>query len=84
MNNVLVRELNFPIEIEGVIVVDNNGDYNIYINSNLSDEKKKETLDHELRHLQCDHHYIDVPIVQAENEANQPTPISNEVLKRII
>lgn len=84
MNNVLVRELNFPIEIEGVIVVDNNGDYNIYINSNLSDEKKKETLDHELRHLQCDHHYTDVPIVQAENEANQPTPICNEVLKRII
>ena len=84
MNNVLVRELNFPIEIEGVIVVDSNGDYNIYINSLLSDEKKKETLDHELRHLQCDHHYTDVPIVQAENEANQPTPISNEVLQRII
>lgn len=84
MNNVLVRELNFPIEIEGVIVVDNNGDYNIYINSLLSDEKKKETLDHELRHLQCDHHYTDVPIAEAENEANQPTPISNEVLQRII
>lgn len=84
MNNVLIRELGFPIEIEGVIVVDNNGDYNIYINSNLSDEKKKETLDHELRHLQCDHHYTNVAISDAEAEANQPTPISNEVLQRII
>lgn len=84
MNNVFIRELNFPIEIEGVIVVDNNCDYNIYINSNLSEDKKKETLDHELRHLQCDHHYSDVSIAQAESEANQSTPIANEVINQII
>ena len=84
MNNVLIRELNFPVEIEGVVVIDDNGDYNIYINSNLSAEKKKETLDHELRHIQCDHHYSNVPIFEAESEANKPTPILNEVYTRII
>ena len=46
MNNVLIREMNFPIEIEGATVPDSNGDYNIFINANLSPEKKKETLEH--------------------------------------
>ena len=41
MNNVLIREMNFPIEIEGATVPDSNGDYNIFINANLSPEKKE-------------------------------------------
>lgn len=51
MNNVLIRELDFPSTVEGVTVTDANGDYNIYINANLSPAKKQKTLDHELCHI---------------------------------
>ena len=87
MNNVLIREVDFPITVEGVTVTDANGDYNIYINANLSPDKKKESLDHELRHIQCDHHYSSTAVVDDEAEANQilsPIPILNEVFEQII
>ncbi len=87
MNNVLIRELDFPSTVEGVTVTDTNGDYNVYINANLSPAKKQETLDHELRHIQCDHHYQDTSVADNEIEANQilsPIPILNEVLEKII
>lgn len=87
MNNVLIRELNFPIEIEGATVPDANGDYNIFINANLSPEKKKETLEHELRHIQCNHHHRCTSVAEDEAEANQaiqPIIISDEVYSNII
>lgn len=87
MNNVLIREIELPATVEGVTVKDTEGNYNIYINSLLSPEKKQETLEHELRHIQCDHHYTDTAVADDEIEANQilsPIPILNEVLEQII
>ena len=86
MNNVLIRELNFPLAVEGVTVTDANGDYNIYINANLSPAKKQKTLDHELCHIKCDHHYKDTPVAEDETEAQILSPITlfNEVLEKVI
>lgn len=87
MNNVLIRELDFPLTVEGVTVKDTNGDYNIYINANLSPAKKQETLDHELRHIQCDHLYQETAVSDDEAEANQilsPIPLLSEVFEKII
>lgn len=41
-----------PLTIRGFTVPDENGDYNIYINSDLSDEAKAETLKHEKLHIE--------------------------------
>ena len=87
MNNVLVREIELPITVEGVTVKDSNEDFNIYINSLLSPDKKAEALDHELRHVQCDHHYLETSVAEDESEANQifsPIPLLNEVFEKII
>jgi hypothetical protein len=87
MGNVLIREIELPATVEGVTVIDTNGDFNIYINSLLSPAKKQEALEHELRHIQCDHHYQDTSVADNEVEANQilsPIPIMNEVLEQII
>ena len=45
--NVFIREMKMPLTIRAFTVPDENGDYNIYINSDLSDEAKEEALKHE-------------------------------------
>ena len=87
MGNVLIREIELPLTVEGVTVKDTDGNYNIYINSLLSPEKKQEALEHELRHIQCDHHYLETSVAEDEAEANQilsPIPILSEVFEKII
>ena len=87
MDNVLIREIELPATVEGVTVKDTEGNYNIYINALLSPEKKQETLEHELRHIQCDHHYKSTAVAEDEAEANQilsPIPLINEVFEKII
>ena len=41
-----------PLTIRAFTVPDENGDYNIYINSDLSDEAKAEALEHEKSHIE--------------------------------
>ena len=87
MNNVFTREIELPITVEGVTVKDTNGDFNVYINSLLSPEKKAEALEHELCHIQRDHHYLETSVAEDEAEANQilsPIPILSEVFEKII
>ncbi len=48
---ILVREIKMPLTIRGFTVPDANGDFNIYINENLSDAAKKKTLEHENLHI---------------------------------
>ena len=50
--NIFIREMKMPLTIRAFTVPDANGDYNIYINSNLSDEAKEEALKHEKLHIE--------------------------------
>lgn len=84
MDNVLIWELSFRSTVYGITVLDAEGDYNVYINSNLSPEKKQKALEHELRHIQCGHLYKCSTIEDDELEATQPIPIQKEVLQKII
>ncbi|WP_317855630.1 hypothetical protein [Chakrabartyella piscis] len=45
---------------------DDNGFFNIYINSKLSVEMQKEALEHELRHIQRNDFATDVSLLAAE------------------
>lgn len=51
MNNTIVRMQMLPAHVKGITVVDNDGNYNIYINSIFSTETNRQTLDHELDHI---------------------------------
>lgn len=51
MNYILIRELEMPITIRAFTVPDENGDFNIYVNSLLSNEAKEKSLSHEKRHI---------------------------------
>ncbi|MGN0989452.1 MAG: ImmA/IrrE family metallo-endopeptidase [Eubacteriales bacterium] len=51
MNDIFVRLAGFPATVKGVTVVDDNGDYNIFINQNMAQSQQKLTLCHELTHI---------------------------------
>ena len=51
MNEVYIRIIALPHTVRGITVADENGDYNIYINSVLSPDQQKLVLKHEMTHV---------------------------------
>ena len=48
---IFIREMKMPLTIRAFTIPDANGDFNIYINEDLSDEAKKKSLAHEKMHI---------------------------------
>ncbi len=70
MKTVLVRYINLPGTVNAVTVVDENGDYNVYINERLSYYEKFRALDHEVYHIKHDHLDSKKSLRICEEEAN--------------
>lgn len=51
MNELFFREVPMPGGCRGFVVEDEEGDFNIYINKDLSEERKQKTAAHELEHI---------------------------------
>ncbi len=64
-----VRRVSLPRAVEGVSLPNDDGSFDIYINSALSPQKAEAVLRHELRHLQAEHFYVDMPIERMEKQA---------------
>ena len=65
-----VRLVPFPATVEGAVVPNNDGSFDIYINEALSEERRRQTLEHELSHLRREHFYLDIPIDRIERQAD--------------
>ena len=50
--SIFIREMKMPLTIRAFTVPDANGDYNIYINNDLSEEAKEKSLKHEKAHIE--------------------------------
>lgn len=50
--SIFIREMKMPLTIRAFTVPDANGDYNIYINNDLSEEAKEKSLNHEKMHIE--------------------------------
>lgn len=66
----IIREVPLPSGIHGMIKEDPDGYANIYLNGKDPEEKKKKTLEHELRHYRLGHLHLNEPLRQKENEAD--------------
>ncbi len=70
-----VRYARLPLSIEGVALPNDDGSFDIYINSLLPEDRQADRLQHEIRHIQADHFYKDsCPVARIEAEANGATP----------
>ena len=66
MEEVYVILVRLPSTIYGVTVKDENGDYNVYINSNLSVSAQNRALEHEMKHIERGDFYSDIGIEKLE------------------
>lgn len=66
MDEVIVRLQDMPTKMKGVTLLDESGDYNVYINSRLSADSQREVLNHEMLHIRRDDFYNDLTIREAE------------------
>ena len=64
-----VRHVSLPRTVEGVSIPNDDGTFDIYINSNLPPAKQDAVLRHELRHLKAGHFYLEMPIASMEKQA---------------
>lgn len=62
--------VDLPPSVEGVVVPNPDGSFEIYVNSSLCPARRQECLEHEIRHIMRDHFYKDQPVSQCEQEAD--------------
>ena len=70
MGNILIHLVDLPSSIKGVTAINSDGDYIIFINSNLCEEQVEITRRHELEHLSHNHFQSDDDIGNLELEAS--------------
>ncbi|MBQ8345353.1 MAG: hypothetical protein IJY42_03700 [Clostridia bacterium] len=71
MDEIICRYAPFPVTVRAVTVVDENGDYNVYINASLSAEEQKKAFLHERAHIRRQHFYEGGALTDCEQEAEQ-------------
>ena len=67
----IVRCVELPCSIGGYVTPNDDDTFNIYINSNLSEDKQKSALLHELRHISRGHYWQAGDIIAQEADADK-------------
>jgi hypothetical protein len=66
MDNIYLRYISLPPTIKGLTVQDEAGDYNIYVNTRLTYEANRQTLQHEIKHIASNDFFKDLPVKDIE------------------
>lgn len=69
MNRIFIRGIALPGSVRGASVKNEDDDFIIFVNTNLSVEARDRAALHELRHIQLDHFYDQEPVIVNELEA---------------
>ncbi len=71
MNDIFIRLTQLPNRVKAMTVMDENADYNIYLNSALSQDEMKKAYLHELQHIEKKHFDHDISVAKAEGEIEE-------------
>lgn len=66
---IVIRGIGLPCTVLGVTLPGADGDFYVYINTNVCEAKQKEAITHEIKHIELDHFYNDDPVIYNELEA---------------
>lgn len=82
LDSLIVRQLDLPIGVNGITFLDENGDYNIYLNSRYSHDAQTKAFRHEIAHIIQGHFSLEEDIQlleeQAKTDANKPIQESHK------
>lgn len=70
MGEIFVRYIKLPLKVKGVTVLDEDGNYNVYINILQSYAVQYRAVNHEIKHIKLEHFYDYEPVIHNEREAN--------------
>lgn len=70
MDAVIIRKIDLPTDVPGITVLDDNGDYNIYLNDRLSCDAQANAFRHEVEHIRQGHFYTyeDIGVLEEQAE----------------
>ena len=68
MNETFLRVVTLPHRVRAVVALDENGDYNIYVNTLLSQDERIRAFEHERSHIAAAHFYTELPAAVCEKE----------------
>lgn len=71
MNDIFIRLTQFPNRVKAMTVIDENADFNIYLNSALSQDEMRKAYLHEIQHIEKKHFDQEISVVQAESEIEE-------------
>lgn len=71
MREFYMRRIKLPSDVEAAVLPNDDGTFDIYVNSELPEEKQREAFAHEVRHIKLDHLYNNDPVSVNEREANR-------------
>lgn len=60
MEDIFIREIEMPLSVRAFTIPDSNGDYNVYLNMDLSESTKKSALEHEMYHIKNNDFYSEL------------------------
>lgn len=67
MEDIIVRIID--LTVPGVTVLDEDGNYNIYLNARLSYEQQQQVYNHEMKHINLNHFYDSKSVADNERDA---------------
>lgn len=70
MEDIFIRPIYLPACVRGITAIDENGDYNVYVNSSLPPDLQEQAVKHELFHIKSGHFYNYDSVKQNEVEAD--------------
>ena len=71
MADYFVRLVALPMHVNAVVMPNDDGTFDIYINSLLGEAQRQKALTHELKHIKKDHFYTEFKDIETvENEAD--------------
>ncbi len=83
MDNVYIRRLPFPNRsVKAATFPNDDGTFDVYLNTLYPESVQQEALAHELRHIELGHFYSDAPIGLKELEADAAAPPASGAAQR--
>lgn len=73
MDGIICRFVAAPVRTKGWTVLDANGDYNVYINNQISYNEQRTTFLHEINHIKHGHFFSSDDLKSIEACANKFT-----------
>ncbi|HML35936.1 MAG TPA: hypothetical protein PKA19_00720 [Bacillota bacterium] len=73
MDSMIIRKIDLPVGVDGITVLDENGDYNVYLNDWLSCDAQALAFCHEIEHIRQGHFYTYDDIRVLEEQAEYKT-----------